>query len=75
MAEYAWRQGAWKGGAIKLGSWGPEAGGEGGGSPAPGLPSISGGSSGLRFATFDAMGLGGGRKNLGLSAYGKKRRT
>lgn len=70
---YVWKVGSWKKDLWEYGSWGINP--QDSEPPTPGLGAISGGASGLRFATQDGGGLGGLRRNLTLVSYGKKRRT
>jgi hypothetical protein len=73
MPEYAWKRGAWKGDLWKYASWGVNPNDSD--PPDPGIGTIGGGASGLRFATSDGHGLGGLRKNRTLVSYGKKRKA
>lgn len=73
MPAYAWKVGSWKKDLWRYASWGVNP--QDSEPPPPGLPSIGGGSSGLRFVTSDANGMGGLRRNLTLVSYGKKRKA
>lgn len=75
MSSYSWKVGSWKKDLWRYASWGVNPQDT---APAPPPPPpyeiAGGGTSGIKFTTFDAAGVGS-RRNRGLVLYGKKRRS